>query len=389
MKLRNLVLLKLNPKKDPMNGSEALEWTIELPRMAEAALEQIAIYARMGYAGAYGERRIELLQRECIYLLDTIHRYDLSIECEIDLRTLCVECLQDILIGLFTEYPDQVLMDIKMPITQFSNGKAMFKNQMELMETEFKRIGVEQDLQSSIKVEFIRFLSMKTSTYQTADFFSQILDGIIDLFHPNSTANIDNRLLEFLTVMGFNSVNMANCYIKVIMATATAMPDVYDQIDFLQRRLEHFQFPPFKKKKCRLNFNQISCVEMVHNKIDVELHCLKQREKRERPAAPPAAAPQGFTAPYQQGSYKIRFTLSVDVLAYMIKLMVATDLIEPGVKTELMRCVAGMFQTPGSGAGGIAPGSFQTRYKNVVQSTAVSTKTILSKMMKEIDKEFF
>jgi len=388
MKLRNLVQ-KLNPKKEPMPGTETLEWSVKLPCMAEAALQDVARYARLSFARAYGQRRIELLQRECIYLLDTIHRYDLSLECEIDLRTLGVECLQDILIGLFTEYPDQVLMDIKMPIVQFSKEKAKFKNQLELIDAEFKRLGVELDLQSSIKVEFVHFLSMKTSTYQTADFFSQILDGIIDKFHPNSTANIDNRLFELLTVIGFNSVNMANCYVKAIMATAATMPNVYDQIDFLQRRLEHFQFPPFKKKKCRLNFNQISCVEMLHNKIDVELRCLRQREKRERPAAQPASAPQGFTAPYQQGSYKIRFTQSVDVLAYMIKLMVAIELIEPGVKTELMRCVAGMFQTPGSGAGGIAPGSFQTRYKNVVQSTAVSTKTILSKMMKEIDKEFF
>lgn len=69
--------------------------------------------------------------------------------------------------------------------------------------------------------------------------------------------------------------------------------------------------------------------------------------------------------PYCPADYKLRFNFSVESLAYLIKLLVNANIIEPGIKAELLRYVAANFQTPGTKMGGIAAGSFQTKYKNV------------------------
>lgn len=76
-------------------------------------------------------------------------------------------------------------------------------------------------------------------------------------------------------------------------------------------------------------------------------------------------------------------------MAYLFKLLVIAKAIEPGVKTELFAFIAGIFQTPGTGLNGISPGSFEAKYRQVVQSTAKTIGVILVRMLKVLDEEFF
>jgi hypothetical protein len=97
--------------------------------------------------------------------------------------------------------------------------------------------------------------------------------------------------------------------------------------------------------------------------------------------------------PGQQGStanagYKIRFLLSVDALAFFIKLLVQAKVIDGGVRTELLAFVAKVFITPGVSSTGISPGSLGVKYKQVVQRTAMNVRAALMKMVKTIDEEF-
>ncbi|MNL68538.1 hypothetical protein D3C87_1932750 [compost metagenome] len=78
----------------------------------------------------------------------------------------------------------------------------------------------------------------------------------------------------------------------------------------------------------------------------------------------------------------------MDALAYLIRLLIAAKAIEPGVRTELLTFVAGIFQTPGTGLNGISPGSMETKYKQVVQSTAVTIRALLIRMLKTLEEEF-
>jgi len=86
--------------------------------------------------------------------------------------------------------------------------------------------------------------------------------------------------------------------------------------------------------------------------------------------------------------YKVAFSMSVDALAYFVKLMVNSGMIEAGVREQLIKYITEHFRTPGTSNSGIAAGSFRTKYKNVTQTTSVSVRASLMAMIKLIDKEF-
>ena len=88
------------------------------------------------------------------------------------------------------------------------------------------------------------------------------------------------------------------------------------------------------------------------------------------------------------GGFKIRTTLSVESLAYLLKLMIQGKVIEQGVRTELLTFACCIFQTPNTGVNGISPISMGAKYKQVTFSTAVLVKAALVRMIKIIDNEF-
>lgn len=110
-----------------------------------------------------------------------------------------------------------------------------------------------------------------------------------------------------------------------------------------------------------------------------------------RPVVPAAAQVQHGASSAGKVStlaYKVRTTMSVDCLAYLFRLMVEANLIEAGVKTELMRFIAANFETPGMNAGGLSAASIGTKYKQVVQSTATKVRAALKRMLKQLDGDF-
>lgn len=85
---------------------------------------------------------------------------------------------------------------------------------------------------------------------------------------------------------------------------------------------------------------------------------------------------------------RIKVQFSVDVLAYLFKLLNKAGGLDAGPVTKLLICISKNFTTKGIGDGYISTNGLTTRYNQVVQSTAQTTKTLLLKMLKYLDEEF-
>lgn len=85
---------------------------------------------------------------------------------------------------------------------------------------------------------------------------------------------------------------------------------------------------------------------------------------------------------------RIRVLFSVDVLAYLFKLLNKAGGLDSGPVAHLLVSLSKNFTTPGVGEGYISVNGLTTRYKQVVQTTAQTTRTLLLKMLKCLDEEF-
>jgi len=62
--------------------------------------------------------------------------------------------------------------------------------------------------------------------------------------------------------------------------------------------------------------------------------------------------------------------------------------LDAGPVTQLILAISNNFITPGIGDGYISPNSLTTKYKQVVQSTAVRVRVLLVRMLKLLNEEF-
>ncbi|WP_316838333.1 hypothetical protein [Pedobacter nutrimenti] len=92
--------------------------------------------------------------------------------------------------------------------------------------------------------------------------------------------------------------------------------------------------------------------------------------------------------PKLESNPRIRVLFSVDALAYFFKLMNKAGGLDAGPVTQLILAISKNFITPGIGDGYISPNSLTTKYKQVVQSTAMRVRVLLVRMLKLLDEEF-
>ncbi|HWW42848.1 hypothetical protein [Pedobacter sp.] len=92
--------------------------------------------------------------------------------------------------------------------------------------------------------------------------------------------------------------------------------------------------------------------------------------------------------PKRESNPRIRVLFSVDALAYFFKLLNKGGGLDAGPVTQLILAVSKNFVTPGIGDGYISPNSLTTKYKQVVQSTAMRVRVLLVRILKLVDEEF-
>lgn len=86
--------------------------------------------------------------------------------------------------------------------------------------------------------------------------------------------------------------------------------------------------------------------------------------------------------------YRIRVLLSVEGLAYFFKLLHKAGALDAGPLARLVVAISRNFTTTRMVNGALSSGSIMTKYKQVVQTTARSVRTLLVRMLKLLDEEF-
>jgi hypothetical protein len=382
--LRTLVLHDMNQEKHAITLAEIDNWINIMPDITAEQLEHISFFVHSIFGKEVVKRQFKQMQSENTILLDAIDKYQNLTPQLLKLKTVAIASLMTVLDELMNwkAYSDK---DMRLPAISVRKRLVTVENEVDSLNAQFIKRKVEPELQKAI-LEFPRSLMrLKTWNNDSSEYLKIYMSGIATTLEQ-CRDRTDDWLREWLININHNSESFTN-YLKANMLKRLyEVEDIDKRLLFLNQHLGWLRNRSVTKKCPLFDKNKATIHDVMHSFLSSEISFVQSMILKSRPPYVTNQEPlKSLSAP---DHYKVAFNLSVDSLAYFVKLMVNAGIIEDGVREQLFRYISGNFQTPGTTNAGISAGSFKTKYKNVTQTTAVAVKASLMAMVKLIDKEF-
>jgi hypothetical protein len=316
-------------------------------------------------------------------LLNVIDKYEnLGAGLE-KLKKAVIKCLDLILERVNTHGSKYLGEKTLMPRLHFKREQSGLEAQVSLLVSRMRTPGVEKVLQAIILESFESLKKARQCTYYKMNYVKDLLDALLQILENTDRSRISGDLSYCLLRADYNTEAFLSYFQGTIRDELKEIYEVKSQFDLLYCYQAQFKHKPYRKGADRYDLKRRRNHEIMTDFVNAELSCLY---KQHRPEPVMAVPEQHF--PTVNAGYKIRFLFSVDALAFFIKLLVQAKVIDGGVRTELLAFVAKVFITPGVSGAGISPGSLETKYKQVIQSTAMNVRAALMKMIQIIDEDF-
>jgi hypothetical protein len=381
----------MDPLKHAMTKNELIIWMETLPVISKEMFDHIGFFINSIFQKGMVKKQIEQIRRECIFLLDAADVYkDLAADM-IGLRDAVVKCLEHVFEQAHFWCQKYNVDDVNMPLRHLIREQANIDLQAKALGSMMKAKGLDSKLQTVVLDCMTDLLKAKRCNYRRMAYVRELQASLTQVCVDSSKEYVNSRVILHLFEWDYNTAGFANYYQAMITAELAEIYEVDAQFRLLYEYERQFEMLSFKKSTRCYDLERVRIRQVMYTFIRAELNCLKKKELLARQVVAAAAPVQhGASSTGKTGTlaYKVRTTMSVDCLAYLFRLMVEANLIEAGVKTELMRFIAASFETPGMNASGLSAASIGTKYKQVVQSTATKVRAALKRMLKQLDEDF-
>jgi hypothetical protein len=353
----------------PTAGNDILR---DLPKLKQEVMDH-AYFVKMGIGPKYAvNRRLHQMQKDTITLLDLLFNNRLDGR-DNEYCVLANSCLLEILKCLQeSEYFDVGQRVPRFLIEEVAIG---LKEKVTLIEAGMKKAKIDVKLQTLVLEPFLKFES-KQSNYQRMDYLLNLASKLIIRVQGNACGEED--LLNLLVQRSFNTKSFHQYYTKKMLERTKVHYQISAQLDELYNLEREFHQLPKSQKHCYNPFSEC-CRSTFLKFVRIEIAYILKRQELNQPTKP---------AIVSQSAYRIKTSLSVDSLAYLLRLLVEADIIEAQPKTELMAFIAAHFHTRGKGEGNISAESLITKYRQVTQSTAVGMRSLLTNMTRQVQDNF-
>lgn len=278
-------------------------------------------------------------------------------------------------------------------------GTEKMDQQVNLLKAQFKKHELNEEL-SKLLLEIITDTLHSDNSFVELLYIKGLLASLIELCAQQSdrivpakeqentfTSIVEEHLLYFQ----FNHPGFIKYYQQKITDQLRLMYSLPEQFDYLCRCEKQMKTQP--ERAGRGYDNQSPDAKTVLCLyIEAELQYLQRRMYGYGQMQIGAGERQGQAAGpvdrHGQPVYRIKTTLSVDGLAYLIRLLVEAGAITAAPKTELLQFICRHVETPRTALSHIGYQSLLSKYKQPVQSTAISTRALLKKMLNIIEENF-
>lgn len=376
--LHDLVVNTLNPAAEALAPAEIEQWLNDLPEINKGLFQLMGILVFSRLDGALVNRHIRQIQRESIFLIDTLQAYQEVPTCMVGLHQAVLTGLTELLLGIEQQYSDYFNLDLCMPNSCFKAEVEKLSANMNRLIAGLKSKSSDKALQQLILGSLTGFLTAEKCTYYRLGYVQGLQESITNLCHTAEREEVDECLRAHLVYYNLNNAAHLKYHKTLISNGIASVFDVQEQYELLYAYQKQFR-----------GWQQLKTAGYSprHQGIrDAMLSYLKAEIKYLTKVKPVSATdPESET---MASNYKVSVSFSVEALAYFFKLLILAGVVNGSPRSHLLRFLAKRFQTPGASKTGISERSLERKYNQVVQSTANTVRVVLLRMLKILNDQF-
>ncbi|TKC63712.1 hypothetical protein FBD94_05025 [Pedobacter hiemivivus] len=377
MTLQKLVLERMSPRTAAMSNEEIERWIAALPEIND----EIIHFTRQTVFGSLPDRlvirHLNHFCMECTLMLNALYDYsDRRREME-QLYEMVLNCVLVVFESHRQNYRKYLDLNVSMPIILYHEAAQKIENGIALMVTAMTRYHAHKTLQAIVISKMSNLLKNGTGTWHQVSYLEKLQQYIMKLC-TGGYENINVPLWHLLVAANFNTSGFIAYCKSCIEEDIAGNYEIRDQYDCLYRHQREltilFNYPEFLKFEPK----QPKVKEVLLQYVNSELNIMdrKYRMVNENKVVDPVA-PRS----------RVSVSISVDALAYFFRLLTMAE-VTTCSKNELILFISRNFRTPGAGEGDLSLKSIENKYRQVVRNTAITLKSILSKMLKQLNEEF-
>jgi len=373
-----LLLVVMSPREQAMSDAEIEQWIIQLPEIKELSIDMMRRAVFGSFPAKLSRRHLTQLRKECTLMLDTLYRYPASAGRMQEFSQMVSNCLLQILEFQELHYAENLDGNITMPIVLFNKAAQKVEEKTVLLVTAMSRYNVDKQLQAIVVTKMTGLLKRGSGSWHQIRYLEKLQVGITGLC-VGLVANITEQLRSLLLRRNFNTLGFITYCKSRIEEEMAEKYKIDEQYDCLYHYLLEFNCLSSGHKLDRYDPSQASLKPVL---LQYVKSLLNIANKRNLVVTQNKAANPGVVTPY-----RLPMSISVDALAYLIKLLVMTNVIT-AVKADLLLFISRNFKTPGVGDADLSLKSLDNKYRQVVKNTSIAVRSILMKMLKQLDNEF-
>lgn len=377
--LHELVETLVQPGRPVMDEEEMACWIARLPGISSemTKMMRIIIFAATGMRRV--SRYIDQVHRECTVLINKLCLYPGFPEPMMPLYQAVSDSLEHLMEELHTNYVKYIDLHEPMPMPHYRKAAARIEEQTVPLVSAMCTYNADKTLQAVIVGKMTGMLKRRSASWHRMGYLERLQTWIQELCngHPY---NITRQLKMLLLRANFNaSAFMTYCKAEIDQDLAGRF-ETLEKYDCLYGYKQQLEPMTYKHKTVKFEPGQPGAREILLSYINAEIAVMDSKQALLKPAA--------VFVPAETESCRLPVMISVDVLSFFFKLLVKAGVINGVAKRPLLLFISRNFQTAGIGSASLSVKSIDSKYRQVLSSTAIATKSILSKMLKELEDEF-
>ncbi|RZK38516.1 MAG: hypothetical protein EOO90_21955 [Pedobacter sp.] len=333
----------------------------------------------MGCGKGNTVKQMRFLAKCSIKLLDSLHSLEKQGQAE-NFHLAAKQSLNDVLICLMRCGDECFDSALSLPLYRQEEEKAWIEENINLLTAALKNAKIEIKLQNIVLKPLRDFGYTGIASYAQLNYIRSYTVELISRCADRARTNFNTvAVCKFLLSINFNTTKFRDYLEAEIEVDVNSRYAVNEQLELLYDQEKAFKRLP-KKPTCSYHPDVESLRTSLLNFVAAEINCLQKKQ----------ALNARNIAPTNHSPYKIKTSLTVDRLAYLLRLLIETGAIDANPRAPLLSFIAKSVNTPGTKGEecDISVNSLANKYKMVTQSTAMGVRTLLRKMSKQLEESF-
>lgn len=369
---------RMHPERQPMEDEEIIKWIERLPDVNK----EVSTLMRMMLFGVMSNSRIKRylgqIRKECTFLMDVLYQYPEFPERMMPLSRAVYNCLEQVMDEQERRYANYLDPCDKMPMLRYRLAAKKIEDQVSPLVSAMSTYNADKKLQAIIVGKMTVLVKQETDSRQKMSYLQTLQVKAFELCKgcPN---NITVQLRLLLLRVNFNTTGFITYCKEGIDRDLAKHYDVADRYDCLLEYKLELESVTYLYKSIIFVPERPGVRDVLLTYVKAGLSCMDKK----RLLCP------ATVAPLELDTYsRLPLAMSVDALAYFFKLLVSAGVVTGVKKVALVLFISRSFQTSGIGNANLSLQSIESKYRQVMRNTANTVKTILLKMLKQLDEEF-